>query len=74
MTDYSFKSGIKIHIPNDLVDWLDAWTEAKMQMSIFLHLPPPEPKVRKPYTFSPEMRKKILTGSRKGRCGRKSKP
>jgi hypothetical protein len=60
MTDYLFKSGIKIHIPNDLVNWFDAWTEAKVQMSILLHLPAVEQKERKPYTFSEKGRKKII--------------
>ena len=75
MTDYSFKSGIKIHIPDNLVDWLDAWTDAKIQMSVLLHLPAVEQKERKPYTWSERMRKKILAkDSIKGKRQGKPKP
>jgi len=72
MTEYSFKSGIKIHIPDSIpkADRHEAWINAKMLMSVLFDWVPVEQKPRKPYTFSEENRKKIL--SRQSSKGQKA--
>lgn len=54
MTDWIFKNGITIHIPDvSKEDQIERWTEVKMQMSILLDPPPlVQTKQRKPYTFT----------------------
>ena len=53
MTEYSFKNGITIYIPNDIPNLIEEWIDVKMQMSLILDPPPaadPIPQ-RKQYTF-----------------------
>lgn len=58
--NHSFKNGITVIIPDDLINRLDEWTKVKMYMSLILD--PPEPVAPKPprkeYTHTKEGLKK----------------
>jgi hypothetical protein len=52
MTDHQFKNGIVIHIPDDMPNRLEEWTNVKVAMSILLTEPlKVEVKERKPYSM-----------------------
>jgi hypothetical protein len=53
MTEYAFKNGITIHIPDDMQNQLEQWTAVKVAMSLMLTPNPPEVELRekKPYSM-----------------------
>lgn len=64
MTDYHFKNGITVTIPDGLPKPMEEWTKIKMAMSLILN--PPAPKVRKPYTLTKEgLKRRRLIGKKK---------
>jgi hypothetical protein len=54
MTQYSFKNGITVTIPDDLSNPIEEWTHVKMMMSIALGTP----SKGKPVQLWPDGRKK----------------
>jgi len=55
LTNYSFKNGITVIIPDEIPNLFQEWTSVKVAMSLILDPPEPvQPKVRKLYTLTKE--------------------